>query len=122
MAPCKSSNDGARVHVPATSLPIVCKLQNPPANVTGAGAEYNVSGSSVPCTLIDNQSFTFPTKSASPPIKAGMTVLLEVRIEGPWNGSTPVWVVEDCDGPNPTIILVVTSATSKLAQVPVMVE
>ena len=122
MATCLSTNDGSAVHVPAKSLPITCKLQNPPANVTIAAATYYLNGSGVSCPLAaDHLSFTFPAppENGATALKSGTTVNLEVRIAGPYDGSQPVWVVENCDAES--IILAVTSAISKLAQVKVEV-
>lgn len=127
MAACKSTNVGGGVQVHADSLPITCKLQNPPSGVTIAGAEYSVlgSGSSVPCPVApDGQSFTFPAPPGAdvPALAPGKTVILEVRIQDPlgsWDGSEPVWIVEDCDAQN--LILAITSVASKLGQVQVEV-
>lgn len=122
MAACKSSSVGGGVQASAASLPITCKLQNPPDGVTIAGAEYYVSGSGagIGCNVSsDGLSFTFPASGSTGAITAGTTVLLEVRIQGPFDGSQPVWVVEDCD--NQSLILAVTSAISRMGQVQVQV-
>lgn len=122
MAACKSSSVSGGIQVAASSLPITCKLQNPPAGLTIAGAEYYVSGSGISCKVsADGRSFTFPVaaENGGGAIAAGATVLLEVRIAGPFDGSAPAWVVEDCDGES--LILAVTSAIEKMAQVQVQI-
>lgn len=122
MAACKSSNDGSGtgVHVAAASLPITCKLQNPPSGVTIAGAEYAVlgSGQSTSCVIAaDGQSFAFPAAAGA--LTAGTTVMLEVRIAGPFDGSYTQWLVEDCD--QQTKLVAVSSSIEKLGQTQVVV-
>lgn len=124
MAACKSTSADGGVQVPSASLPITCKLQSPPAGVTIAGAEYYVSGSGtgISCKVsTDGQSFTFPAnaETGGGAIAPGSTVLLEVRIQGPFDGGEPVWVVEDCD--DQSVIAAVTSAIEKMGQVQVQI-
>lgn len=124
MAACKSTSVEGGVQIPSASLPIACKLQSPPTGVAIAGAEYYVpgSGKGISCTVsADGQSFTFPANAVAGggAIAPGSTVLLEVRIQGPFDGSAPVWVVEDCDDQN--IVVAITSAISKMGGVQVQV-
>jgi len=124
MAACKSSSVDGGVQVAASSLPITCKLQSPPTGVMIAGVEYYPSGTGkgISCKVsADGRSFTFPAgaESGGGAIAAGATVVLEVRIEEPFDGSAPAWVVEDCD--DESLILGVTSAIGKMAQVQVQI-
>jgi len=124
MGACKSTSVEGGVQVLSAALPVTCKLQSPPDGVTIAGAEYYVgdSGTGISCKVsADGQSFVFPATEGvgGGAIKAQSTVYLEVRIQGPFDGSDPVWIVEDCD--DQSLIVAVTSPIEKMAGVQVQV-
>jgi hypothetical protein len=113
MAACKLNLDVSGVlpvvKVPATGLPVACKLQNPPAGVTIVDVEFFPSGSSTatPFAVTGGQSFSVAG------LTKGTTGNLWVRIAGPYPLGTTIYVVEDCDSQNR--ILAVTDQLSKAA-------
>jgi hypothetical protein len=103
MANCATSNNLGAVTIPSDTA-INCKLRNPPNGITIVEAKVfqpSNSSSGTACTLTGTQSFTIPK------LQKG-TARLFVSIQGPFDETNPIFVVEDCD--QQTVIMAITDA------------
>lgn len=103
MANCTASNNAGAVTVPSGTA-INCKLRNPPKGITIVEAKVfspKDSSTGTACTLIGALGFTIPK------LKPGAARLF-VAIQGPFDETNPVFVVEDCD--KQTVLMAITDA------------
>jgi hypothetical protein len=108
MANCKSQSDPTGViTIRSLDLPISCILLDPPPGVTLGEVDFYPAGSNTPINWAGPGGISFDI----PANPSGTKGRLEVRVQGPFNGLNPLFVVEDCDDQTP--ILVIGSATGK---------
>ena len=106
MAACKFT---VALKITKTDLPVTCKLQSPPADVTVALAQiFDATGAATNLTVsTDGQSFQIPNS-----IGVGNWTL-EVKVVGGPNPIPSIHVVEDCDAAQR--ILTITDPVAKMA-------
>jgi hypothetical protein len=103
-------------NIKKSDLPVMCKLQNPPAGVTIALAQmFDSTGTPISLTLSANGlSFAIPNTVA-----VGSWDLA-VRVQGGTFPIPPILLVEDCDASQ--WLLTIADPNSKAAMVAVAVQ
>jgi hypothetical protein len=101
--------------IPSASLPLNCKLLNPPTGIQIAAVSFDVTGGGAPSPAINS---TDGVSFAIPALPAGTTGMLAVGVTGNFGGGF-VHVAEDCT--NPTPFLAISDLNEKAAIVHVEV-